>query len=126
MILLDTCALIWLAIGGGELSSSTLTAIARAEFVFVSAISAFEVAHKYKKGGIELPCDPLKWYHDVLRHHDIAEIKIDGDLAIAATKLPDIHRDPCDRFIIATAMMNNMPVATGDKLFSKYGVTILP
>lgn len=123
-MLLDTCALIWLAIGGGRLSNDTLQAINNSDTAFVSSMSSFEIAHAYKKGKLELPCDPEKWFHDVLEHHDILEITVDSRIAIASTKLPDLHKDPCDRFIIATAILNNLPVATADKLFEQYGVRV--
>ena len=123
-MLLDTCALIWLAIGGGPLSSETLQAIEKAETVSVSSISSFEIAHAYKKGKLDLPCDPQKWFQDVLSHHDISEIKLDSKIAVASTKLPDHHKDPCDRFIIATALLNNLPIITKDRLFKQYGVQI--
>ena len=123
-MLLDTCALIWLAIGGGQLSSRILQAIDECETVAVSSISSFEIAHAYKKGKLELPCDPEKWFHDVLTHHDILEIKLDRTIATASTKLPDHHKDPCDRFIIATAILNNLPVVTKDRTFENYSITI--
>jgi PIN domain nuclease of toxin-antitoxin system len=41
-----------------------------------------------------------------------------------ATELPDIHKDPADRFIIATAVLGNMVVVTTDRRFPQYGVTV--
>jgi PIN domain nuclease of toxin-antitoxin system len=47
------------------------------------------------------------------------------EICIAAAELPPIHNDPCDRFIIATALHNDSPVVTTDERFEKYGVTVL-
>lgn len=124
-MLLDTCALLWLSTGGSELSRQTRQLIQDAESVYVSAISSFEIAHKYARGGIELPCDPERWFSEVLRHHDIIEIRLDSTIAIASTKLSPFHKDPCDRFIIATALLNNLPVVTGDPAFTQYGIEVL-
>ena len=124
-MLLDTCALIWLAMGGGPLSKTTLKTLAEARNVQVCSISAFEIALKYQRGGLELPCDPAQWYQRVLEQHDVTEIPLTGELAIAATKLPEIHRDPCDRFIIATARFYRLPIVTADARFREYGVEIL-
>ncbi len=125
-LLLDTCALIWLSIGGGKLSKHALDSIEKAKSVFVSSISAFEISLKYNTGGIELPCDPEQWYFNVLEHHDILEIAVNGKIAITSTKFPAIHKDPCDRFIIATAKLHNLKIVTGDKQFSEYhGIDIL-
>lgn len=124
-LLLDTCALIWLSAGGGELSSKTLERIENARAVFVSSISAFEISLKHKKGGIELPCDAQSWYLKIVGHHDISEIPIDHRIAGASVQLPDFHKDPCDRFIIATAMIHRLPVVTGDNMFANYDIHIL-
>ncbi len=124
-LLLDTCALIWLSSGGGELSQNALNSIENAKNVFVSSISAFEISFKYKIGGIELPCDPERWYSEVLENHDLIEIPINGQIAIVSTKLLDIHKDPCDRFIIATAQLNSLLIVTADTQFEKYGIHIL-
>ena len=107
------------------MTQPALGSIEEADAVFVSSISAFEIAHKYAKGGIELPCDPEKWFEDVLEHHNVSEIHVDATIAIAATKLPRIHGDPCDRFIIATAALRGLHVVTADNHFAEYGVTVI-
>lgn len=124
-LLLDTCALIWLSAGKGSLSKNTLERIEQANAVLVSAISAFEISLKYKKGGIELPQSPQTWYLKILEHHDISEIPVDSQIALTSVQLPDFHKDPCDRFIIATAMIHRLPVVTGDNMFSNYDIDIL-
>ncbi len=124
-LLLDTCALIWLSLGGGKLTKQALRLIDDAQMVSISTISAFEISHKYAKGGIELPCDPERWFYEVLKFHDIAEIAVDSQIAISSTKLPFIHSDPCDRFIIATAMRRGLPIVTADDRFTEYGVKVI-
>ena len=47
------------------------------------------------------------------------------DVCIAAAELPSLHDDPCDRFIIATAKLNDWTVVTADERFEKYGVTVV-
>ena len=124
-MLLDTCALIWLAMGGGQLSAKARQAIDEAAAVYVSSISAFEIAYASVRGRIDLPCDPKRWYYDVLDKHSLAEIRLSGKIAIASTKLPMLHRDPCDRFIIATAQLEDLPIVTADRKFRKYNVVII-
>lgn len=43
-------------------------------------------------------------------------------ILVRAAQLPRHHKDPADRFIIATALLNNLPVATADHRFSEYGL----
>jgi PIN domain nuclease of toxin-antitoxin system len=124
-MILDTCGLIWLATGSKELSVQAREAISRADIVYVSTISAFEIGLKYARGELDLPCDPERWYLDVLSHHGLTEIPLDGRVAVASTKLPLLHRDPCDRFIIATAKLLHLPVVTGDGCFDGYGIEII-
>ncbi len=124
-MILDTCGFIWLATGSEDLSYQTRQAIKEAKMVYVSSISSFEVGNKYAAGQLNLPCDPDKWYHDILLHHDITEIPVDGKIALAATKLPPFHRDPCDRFIIASAKLMRLSVVTHDRRFEAYGIEIL-
>ena len=124
-MLLDTCALIWLAMGGGSLSERAKQAIEEAAAVYVSSISAFEVAYASARGRLELPCDAERWYYEVLDQHNLTEVLLSGKIAIASTKLPMVHKDPCDRFIIATAQLENLPIVTTDRMFRKYGIVII-
>ena len=124
-MLLDTCALIWLAMGGGSLSERAKQAIEEAAAVYVSSISAFEVAYASARGRLELPCDAERWYYEVLDQHNLTEVLLSGKIAIAATKLTMVHKDPCDRFIIATAQLENLPIVTTDRMFRKYGIVII-
>ena len=124
-MLLDTCALIWLAMGGGQLSAKARQAIDEAAAVYVSSISAFEIAYASARGRLDLPCDSERWYYEVLDKHSVSEVLLSGKIAIAATKLPMVHKDPCDRFIIATAQLEDLPIVTADRKFRKYDVGII-
>lgn len=71
-LILDTCALLWLAQESDRLSSPVYEQIDAAPAVYVSAISGFEVGIKHRKGKLVLPASPLDWFSAVLEHHDIA------------------------------------------------------
>ena len=123
--MLDTCALLWLAQGGGELSEAALQSIEAASVVYVSAISGFEIGIKVQKGKLELPARPANWFAAVLEHHGIEVLPLVLEVCIRATELPAIHADPCDRMIIAAAQMHHFPVVTTDALFSRYGIEVI-
>jgi PIN domain nuclease of toxin-antitoxin system len=123
--MLDTCALLWLAQGGGKLSEAALQGIEAAPVVYVSAISGFEIGIKVQKGKLELPARPADWFAAVLEHHDIEVLPLVLEVCTRATKLPAIHADPCDRMIIAAAQMHHVPVVTADPLFSRYGIKVI-
>ena len=50
---------------------------------------------------------------------------LDWEVCVAATELPPIHKDPCDRFIIAAASIHHLPVVTADPRFREYGVEVI-
>lgn len=121
MLLLDTCALLWLAADQDRLSDRAKTALGdSAGSLFVSAITAFEIAHKHRRGKLLLPIEPAEWYAEALETHGLTEIPITGEIASHAVDLPPIHRDPCDRFIIATAQLHNLAVLTADQTIPRY------
>ena len=124
-LLLDTCALIWLAAGSEELSKETQLLIARAPKVFVSSVSAWELGIKCHKGKLTLPCDPRRWFGEVVEKYDLEILNLSSDEMLTASELPWHHKDPADRFIIATAKKNSLPVVTGDGNFPLYGITVL-
>ena len=124
-MILDTCALLWLASGDKKLSRSALKEINSASAVYVSAISGFEIAIKVAKGKLKLPHAPQEWFEKVVEHHGLTVLPLELNVCIAAAELPRIHDDPCDRFIIATAKLNDLTVVTADEQFEKYGLTVL-
>ena len=124
-MLLDTCALLWLAHKQENISENILIKINEAPILYVSAISAFEISLKCKSGMLLLPAQPYDWFKTIIEHHNISVIDLNYEICIKSTELPQIHTDPCDRFIIASAMIYEVPVITKDKNFEKYGIKVL-
>lgn len=121
--LLDTCALIWLGMGGGDLGANAKRRIGVASSLHYSSISAWEIARLQKEGKIVIPSDPAAFLADLSDMYGISAIPPNDDIMLRAAQLPDCHRDPADRIIIATAISNGMAIVTGDSKFSQYGVT---
>ena len=124
-IMLDTCGLIWLVNGGCKISRKTLEAIEEAKIVYVSAATALEIGCKAAIKKLKLPMDAEEWYSKALSIHDLVEIPITGKIALFSASLPLIHKDPADRIIIATAILNRLPVVTHDSRFDQYSVDVL-
>ena len=121
MILLDTCTFLWLAADQKKISKKAKDIIEKhADGLFVSAISAFEIAIKNRSGKLKLPIPVEDWFIETLDFHGLHELPVTSSIAVASVQLPPIHNDPCDRIIIATAQMNNMKICTCDKLISQY------
>jgi PIN domain nuclease of toxin-antitoxin system len=124
-MILDTCAFLWLASGGKRLRPAVLKQINESPSLYVSAISAFEIALKSARGKLDLPLPAREWFEKLAEHHGISILPMDVDVCVAAAELPSIHNDPVDRFIIATAKLRSVPVVTSDEVFEKYGVTVV-
>ena len=124
-MILDTCALLWLASGSKKLSRAALKEIDAAPVVYVSAISGFEIALKVARGKLKLPLPPQEWLEKAVAHHGLTLLPLDLANCITAAQLPPIHDDPCDRFIIATAKLNDLTAVTADERFEPYGVRVI-
>jgi PIN domain nuclease of toxin-antitoxin system len=121
MLLLDTCTFLWLTSNPKSLSEETRQLIVRyREDLYLSSISAFEIGVKSAKGQLILPQSAGEWFLKSLQHHGITEIPIDSGIALLSTELPPLHRDPCDRMIIATSQIHKMILLTPDPLIRRY------
>lgn len=124
MILFDTCTLLWLASDQARLSEHAVELIrAKAGGLFVSAITAFEIGIKHRKGRLELPMSPGDFYARCLVLLGLKEIPVSGRIAVCSTGLPPIHADPADRIIIATAQEGNLTILTPDSTIRAYPET---
>ncbi len=125
-ILLDTCAVVWLANGeAGRFSPATLANLREAEFLYVSPITEWELAYKWRNGGIVLPVSPRELMALFKAAYRVQVSPLSDEVMFRAAELPLHHRDPADRFIIATALAGKMPIATADSRFAQYGVEVL-
>jgi PIN domain nuclease of toxin-antitoxin system len=125
VIVLDTHVLLWWANGStGLLSTPALTALdtARSESqVLVSAITAWEIAMLVQNGRIELAFDLDVWLNTVRAIDRLRFVPIDPEIAVASVRLPgDLHRDPADRFIVATAHRFGAHLMTADEKLRAY------
>ena len=121
-ILLDTHVLIWALENNPGLSDSARESITRAgNMVFVSSVSVWEIAIKKAMGKLETP-DNLQ---QEIALHRFTPLQINYDHAELAGKLPDIHKDPFDRMLIAQAIIEKLTLVTRDKAIAQYDVNIL-
>ena len=124
-MILDTCALLFLANGDRRLTSATRARLGTLPVRWFCAISTFEIALKQADGKLPLPSSAQTWMEAVAERYALTEVVVDSALCAAAVALPMHHRDPCDRFIIAAALRLAVPVVTIDQKFAAYGVTVV-
>jgi PIN domain nuclease of toxin-antitoxin system len=127
-VLLDTCAVIWLA-NGDPLGPRALAAIVAAglgDGAYVSPVSAWEIGMLSRpRPGRELGPrflpDPKTWFSRVMAGPGIRPAALTPEIAVDASYLPgDLHGDPGDRLLIATARHLGMPIVTRDRRIIEY------
>ena len=121
-ILLDTCCIIW-AVSEPEALSKAVVAILESEDteVFVSPISAAEIACASERRRIVLNQHWRKWFRHYIELNQWQVINIDLDVVEEAYSLPEqFHADPADRILTATARLNNLTILTADKKILSY------
>ena len=124
MVLLDTNALLWSALGDHRLGEQARGLIDQARDsgeLFLSPISAWEIAMLVDKGRFRLNLPVQAWIAQAVRGHDLQWATLTGDIAAGAGILPgSIHGDPADRMIIAAARALGCAVLTADRKILAY------
>lgn len=91
--------------------------------VYVSSISFWEIALLVKKGRVSMS-DVHAWKNEILNNTDIRLVEPSASEMIYSTLLPDYHKDPFDRLLIAQARQNNLVFVTKDKEIQQYEVEV--
>jgi len=125
-LLLDTCTFLWIAAGSNELSDPARAAYANpANDVFLSAVSAWEIAMNNALGRLPLPEAPVRYIPAVRSRHGISPLALDEEAALQLPKLPRLHTDPYDRMLVCQAIAHGLDVVTPDPAITQYPVRTL-
>lgn len=119
-LLLDTHIWLWWIDEDNQLSPKHRAIISGAENVFVSAISCWEIVLLHQRQRIELSMSLDDWFRLALEKANIGCLPITEEVAIKSAGLDFHHRDPADRFIIATALVNDCQLMSFDEKFPLY------
>ena len=125
-LLLDTCTFLWFQGATGDLSKNARKAILdRDNEVWLSSVSAWEIARKFANGTLHLDTSPEILIPRVREESGIEPLPLREADALMAEKLPRFHKDPFDRMLIAQALVNGMTIVTSDAVFGAYPVHVL-
>jgi len=125
-ILLDTHAFLWWISDAPQLSQKARQIIGNGEnALFLSAASGWEIAIKTRLGKLKLPADITSFIAEQLSVNAITPLPIQMKHALHLNSLPDFHRDPFDRMIVAQAQVEGLPVLTADPQLAGYSVQII-
>jgi PIN domain nuclease of toxin-antitoxin system len=121
-LLLDTHIWLWWINNTDDLPLSHRDYIEQADELYVSVLSCWELAYLCQRRRIELLTDIDQWFDDALKGSGVICLPCSRSIAISAAKLPEHHRDPADRFIIATAVEYDCNLMSFDNKFSLYEI----
>lgn len=118
-LLLDTCAAIWITEGetiSPEATHQINRAAAERRPVYLGLYTAWERAMLSAKQKITSPLAPKVWFDRLASRPEIEIVPLTSDILIDSCSLPgDIHRDPADRILIATARALDLTIVTRDR-----------
>lgn len=120
-ILLDTQAIIWWDMGSPNLGPVARSIIANAAEVYVSAVSEWEMSIKYGLGKVITKSS----IQSAVQSAGFVPLNVSFDHALTVRQLKPIHKDPFDRLLVATAMVEGLEIVTSDQLLIQYPVRII-
>jgi PIN domain nuclease of toxin-antitoxin system len=125
-LLLDTCALLWFLTNNPKLSVAATAAIEDpANERWLSPISLLEIALKVRLGKLHLHASFAALFPAHLLANDIHLLPLEAAHIEPLTTLAMHHRDPFDRLLAATALVEGMTLVSSDAAFDAYGLTRL-
>jgi PIN domain nuclease of toxin-antitoxin system len=121
-LLLDTHAFLWWLGDDPMLGPVARAAISDGDhIVFVSAATAWEIATKRASGTLDAPGDIVDW----VSRNGFTGLAIEIEHAVLSAELPDHHRDPFDRLLVAQARLDRLTLVTADPRIVEYEVETL-
>jgi PIN domain nuclease of toxin-antitoxin system len=125
-LLLDTQAFLWWIGNSQDLSQTAKEAIADENSeVFFSVVSAWEIVIKAKLGKLPLPELPDVLIPKMLERHDFQTLPVTLQHTLKVYDLPDLHKDPFDRLLIAQALVDDLIFVSSDSLVKQYKIGML-
>jgi PIN domain nuclease of toxin-antitoxin system len=126
VIVLDTHALLWWALDPDRLSQAAAASAREMERLggFASAISIWELGLKIQRGKLDLGISIEEFTRRIDKSGIVELLPVNAATWLRSLELPWEHRDPADRVIVATAVLQGVPLVTADEAIHRFeGVT---
>ncbi|HKZ00284.1 MAG TPA: type II toxin-antitoxin system VapC family toxin [Rhabdochlamydiaceae bacterium] len=124
-LLLDTHVWLWVMLGSSFLKKEFVLVVEKklkTQGVFISPMSIWEIGMLVEKKRIEIEMDVLDWVNQALEVPGINLCPLTPRIAVQSTRLPgNVHGDPVDRLLIATAYEESAILVTCDKKIIEFG-----
>jgi len=122
-VLTDTHSLVWALSTPDSLSQKARKALSESE-VTVSVANLWELVLKMGKRDALL-ADPLTWWDKYISKASIPVLSIRTVHVVTLGTLPDLHKDPFDRILVAQSIAEDLPLVSKDADLSRYGITVI-
>lgn len=119
-LLLDTHVFLWLHTDRRRLGSYLEVIEDDRTGLVLSAASSWEIAIKFRLGRLPLPEPPRTYVPDRARRAAVNLLPVDHSHVLAVADLPDLHRDPFDRLLVAQARLLGLTLLTADPMVARY------
>lgn len=123
--LLDTSIFVWSLDSFSKLSKRAQEVFTSGEEIYLSSASSWEVVVKYGIGKLNLPKPPSQLIPETLTKYAIRSLPISLSHSLSVAELPNHHKDPFDRILIAQARYEGMILMTEDSDIARYPLEIL-
>ena len=124
-LLLDTHAFLWWLDKRAPLGDAAREALIAAQTVWVSAVTAWEIAIKTALGRLKFAEPPETFVPREMERSGFHSLPVSIGHALAVGRLPPHHRDPFDRLLIVQAQIEGLTLVTVDRAFRRYDVRVL-
>ena len=125
-LLLDTHAFLWAVLAPQQLSPRARALLEDPDnALLVSAVSAWEIATKYRLGKLDGASALIQNYPHALAGLQATELPMQGHHALKAGSYLQAHRDPFDRMLAAQAEIEGLPLLSRDPALAAFGVEVL-
>ncbi|MGH7657961.1 MAG: type II toxin-antitoxin system VapC family toxin [Gemmatimonadales bacterium] len=125
-LLLDTQVWLWMLSAPERLSRKNRKLVVSADTeLMLSAASAWEIAIKYGLGKLKLPEEPGDYIPRLMTLTGITPLPVHHRHALHVATLPQHHRDPFDRLLVAQAQLERLPILTADRGLGSYDVEVV-
>jgi PIN domain nuclease of toxin-antitoxin system len=125
-LLLDTATFLWWAAGDSAVSANARVAVEDpTRIVFLSAVSAWEIAVMHGLGKLPLPESPEALIPRWRQCHGFEELPLSEAAVLQLPRLPWLHSDPFDRMLVCQAVEHGLTIVTPDESIRAYPVRTL-
>lgn len=123
-VLLDTQVWLWMLTAPDRLGEMTDLIADTTVTLLLSAASSWKIAIKYSIGRLPLPEAPATYVPSRINSTGVTALAIEHSHALEVASLPDHHRDPFDRLLVAQARVEGVPLVTSYAFLGRYPVDI--